>query len=367
MGVAALAARRCATRKLSSVEAADHHAGPHAPARGRSGAFVAVDEELTPRPGARRRRAGWRAGSAAPAARRADRPQGHLRHRAACRPRPARACWPATARPSTPPWCARLGRGRRGDARQAQLRRIRDGLGQRERGVRRSASTGQPVRNPWDRRASRAARRAASGRRGGRAAAAGGHRHRHRRLDPPAGVASAASPASSRPTAGRSRYGMIAFASSLDQAGPMARSAEDCALLLSAMCGFDPRATRPALDRPAEDFSLRLGASRCDGLRIGVPKEFFGDGVAPGVRAAVRRGARRVREARRAPRRDQPAAHRAVDPRLLHHRAGRGLQQPEPLRRRRSATARRTTRDLADMYEPDPRAKASATRSSAAS
>ena len=90
-----------------------------------------------------------------------------------------------------------------------------------------------------------------------------------------------------KPTYGRaSRYGMIAFASSLDQAGPMARSAEDCALLLSAMCGPDPDRDSTSLDRPAEDFSQGLAGS-LDGLRIGVPKEFLGDGVAPGVRAAI--------------------------------------------------------------------------------
>ena len=90
-----------------------------------------------------------------------------------------------------------------------------------------------------------------------------------------------------KPTYGRaSRYGMVAFASSLDQAGPMARSAEDCALLLSAMCGPDPDRDSTSLDAPAENFSRSL----CDGLsglRIGLPQEFFGEGLAPDVRAAV--------------------------------------------------------------------------------
>ena len=90
-----------------------------------------------------------------------------------------------------------------------------------------------------------------------------------------------------KPTYGRaSRYGMIAFASSLDQAGPMARSAQDCALLLSAMCGPDPDRDSTSLDVPAEDFSRSLNTS-LDGLRIGVPKEFFGEGLAPDVRKAV--------------------------------------------------------------------------------
>ena len=97
-----------------------------------------------------------------------------------------------------------------------------------------------------------------------------------------------------KPTYGRaSRYGMVAFASSLDQAGVMARSAQDCALLLSAMCGPDPDRDSTSLDVPAEDFTKSLDAS-IDGLRIGVPKEFFAtstssgqSGVAPDVRAAI--------------------------------------------------------------------------------
>ena len=90
-----------------------------------------------------------------------------------------------------------------------------------------------------------------------------------------------------KPTYGRaSRYGMIAYASSLDQAGPMARSAEDCALLLSAMCGPDPDRDSTSLDTPAEDFSASLSA-QLKGLRIGIPKEFFGEGLSPDVRTAV--------------------------------------------------------------------------------
>ena len=90
-----------------------------------------------------------------------------------------------------------------------------------------------------------------------------------------------------KPTYGRaSRYGMVAFASSLDQAGPMARTAEDCALLLSAMCGPDLDRDSTSLDMPAEDFTRSLGES-LDGLRIGIPKEFFGEGLSADVRAAV--------------------------------------------------------------------------------
>jgi aspartyl-tRNA(Asn)/glutamyl-tRNA(Gln) amidotransferase subunit A len=92
-----------------------------------------------------------------------------------------------------------------------------------------------------------------------------------------------------------SRYGMIAFASSLDQAGPMARSAEDCALLLSAMAGFDERdatsAQRPAADYAALMRTPREGASATrplQGLRIGLPREFFPAALAADVHAAVR-------------------------------------------------------------------------------
>jgi aspartyl-tRNA(Asn)/glutamyl-tRNA(Gln) amidotransferase subunit A len=89
-----------------------------------------------------------------------------------------------------------------------------------------------------------------------------------------------------KPTYGRvSRYGMIAFASSLDQGGPMAASAEDCALMLNAMAGFDPRDST-SVERPAEDFTASLG-NDLKGLRIGLPKEFFGDGLNPALRAVI--------------------------------------------------------------------------------
>ncbi|MGC4398034.1 Asp-tRNA(Asn)/Glu-tRNA(Gln) amidotransferase subunit GatA [Hydrogenophaga sp. T2] len=100
-----------------------------------------------------------------------------------------------------------------------------------------------------------------------------------------------------KPTYGRcSRYGMVAFASSLDQAGPMARSAADCATLLTAMAGPDIDRDSTSLDRPAEDYGRLLGQPRegasaaqpLKGLRIGLPREFFGDGVAADVLTPVR-------------------------------------------------------------------------------
>ena len=142
-----------------------------------------------------------------------------------------------------------------------------------------------PVKNPWD------ASRIPGGSSGGSAAAVAA------RLVPAAtGTDTGGSirqPASFcgitgiKPTYGRaSRYGMIAFASSLDQAGPMARTAEDCALLLTAMCGPDLDRDSTSLDIPAEDYSRMLNDS-IEGLRIGVPKEFFGEGLADDVRRAV--------------------------------------------------------------------------------
>jgi aspartyl-tRNA(Asn)/glutamyl-tRNA(Gln) amidotransferase subunit A len=90
-----------------------------------------------------------------------------------------------------------------------------------------------------------------------------------------------------KPTYGSvSRYGMIAFASSLDQGGPIAKTAEDCGLLLNAMAGFDERDST-SLQRPKEDFTRSLNQG-LQGLRIGVPKEFFGAGLAADVEAAVR-------------------------------------------------------------------------------
>ncbi len=111
-----------------------------------------------------------------------------------------------------------------------------------------------------------------------------------------------------KPTYGTvSRYGMVAFASSLDQGGPMAKSAEDCALLLDAMMGLDARDST-SVARPMPETPVSAGLStaypnaKFSGMRIGVPKEFFADGLAPEVARAVetaisefeKRGATRV-------------------------------------------------------------------------
>ncbi len=142
-----------------------------------------------------------------------------------------------------------------------------------------------PVRNPWD------LDRVPGGSSGGSAAAVA------------AGLCSAATgtdtggsirqPAALtgicglKPTYGRvSRYGMVAFASSLDQAGPMARSAADMALLLQVMAGFDERDST-SIDRPVPDYSAALDAPLA-GLRIGLPAQYFDAGLDAAVGDAVR-------------------------------------------------------------------------------
>ncbi|MCI0508576.1 aspartyl/glutamyl-tRNA(Asn/Gln) amidotransferase subunit A [Chromohalobacter marismortui] len=90
-----------------------------------------------------------------------------------------------------------------------------------------------------------------------------------------------------KPTYGRvSRYGMVAYASSLDQGGPMARTAADCALLLETIAGHDVRDST-SVARVVPDYSAELDTSLA-GLKIGLPKEYFGDGLDPEVETAVR-------------------------------------------------------------------------------
>ncbi len=142
-----------------------------------------------------------------------------------------------------------------------------------------------PVHNPWD------LNRVPGGSSGGSAAAVAA------RLTPLATCTdtggSIRQPAAMcgitgiKPTYGRvSRFGLVAFASSLDQGGVMARSAEDAAFGLAAMAGFDPRDST-SVDRPVEDYPAKLTDSIA-GLRIGIPKEYFDQGLDAGVAARVR-------------------------------------------------------------------------------
>lgn len=89
-----------------------------------------------------------------------------------------------------------------------------------------------------------------------------------------------------KPTYGRvSRYGMIAFASSLDQGGPFAKSAEDCAYLLQAMAGFDEKDST-SLDQPVPDYLQSLNGS-LKGKVIGIPEEYFSTGLSPGIKKTI--------------------------------------------------------------------------------
>jgi len=98
-----------------------------------------------------------------------------------------------------------------------------------------------------------------------------------------------------KPTYGLvSRYGMIAFASSLDQGGPMAQTAEDCALMLNVMAGFDEKDST-SLEKEIPDYTAGLGNS-IEGLRIGLPREYFDEGLDDNVRAVIQQALDQYRE-----------------------------------------------------------------------
>ena len=100
-----------------------------------------------------------------------------------------------------------------------------------------------------------------------------------------------------KPTYGRvSRYGIIAYASSLDQAGPMARSAEDCAYLMNVMAGHDAKDST-SMDKAVEDYVANLNATTLKGLRIGIPKQYFNvAGLDADVKACVEESLKKLEE-----------------------------------------------------------------------
>ena len=136
---------------------------------------------------------------------------------------------------------------------------------------------------------------------GGSAAAVAAHLcagatgDRHRRLDPPAGRASPA-PSGIKPTYGRcSRWGIVAFASSLDQAGPIARDVRDAAILLRSMAGHDPKDST-SVDRAGA--GLRGGAAGdIKACRIGIPREYRVDGMPAEIEALWQQGVEWLRDA----------------------------------------------------------------------
>jgi aspartyl-tRNA(Asn)/glutamyl-tRNA(Gln) amidotransferase subunit A len=142
-----------------------------------------------------------------------------------------------------------------------------------------------PVHNPWD---ESTVPGGSSG--GSSAAVAGGEAFFALGTDTGGSIrqpASLSGVVGMKPTYGRvSRYGMVAFASSLDQCGPFTRSVADCAAVLSALAGHDPRDST-SVELPVPDYAAALTGD-VRGLRLGVPREFFVQGMEPGVEAAVR-------------------------------------------------------------------------------
>ena len=136
-----------------------------------------------------------------------------------------------------------------------------------------------------------------------------------------------------KPTYGRvSRYGLVAFASSLDQVGPLGQTAEDCALLLEVLAGHDPLDST-SVDRPVPRYTETM-RQPLDGLRLGLVREHFGEGLDAEVAAAVREAVRVYESLGATVTRALAAARQVRRGHVLHHRPVRGLEQSGPLRRR---------------------------------
>ena len=135
-----------------------------------------------------------------------------------------------------------------------------------------------------------------------------------------------------KPTYSRvSRYGVIAYASSLDQVGPFAKTVRDAAIVLRALAGIDPRDSTCSA-RPVPDYERALTGD-VKGLRIGVPREYFVEGMQAEVEKSVRAALRELRSARRVGGRDFAAAHRLRDRRVLPGRDRGGERESRALRR----------------------------------
>ena len=142
-----------------------------------------------------------------------------------------------------------------------------------------------------------------------------------------------------KPTYGRcSRWGIVAFASSLDQAGPIARTTRDAAILMRSMAGHDPKDTT-SVDRAVPDYEAAIGKS-VKGMKIGIPKEYRLDGMPAEIEKLWSRRRGVAEGGRRRTGRGVAAAHQIRAAGLLHRGAGGSLVQPRALRRRALRPAR---------------------------
>ncbi len=227
---------------------------------------------------------------------------------------------------------------RRGHARQAQQRRVRDGLVERDERVRPGRQSMAAQRHGARPTSScRADRRAARRRRSpptcawrATATDTGGSIRQPAALTGTVGI---------KPTYGRcSRWGIVAFASSLDQAGPIAKTVRDAAILLRHMASHDPKDSTSV---DAAGSRLRGGdRTSVKGLRIGVPKEYRVDGMSQEIDALWAKGIAVAEGCRRDDPRHLAAAHQVRAAGLLHRGAGGSIVQPRALRRRALRAAR---------------------------